>query len=161
MTVQINGSTGITTPAVNSATPVIDTKPAFSAYLSANQSVSNSTFTKIRFDAKEFDTANAFDNITNFRFQPAVAGYYQASCAFTSGTSTITQTAGTIYKNGVAFKVGTNSSTTTSVGLVSTLVFLNGSTDYLEAFAFITATTPIVVGGVSNSYFQAILVRTQ
>ena len=42
------------------------------------------TNTKIVFNAKEFDTANAFDSTTNYRFTPQVAGYYQFNSCYCS-----------------------------------------------------------------------------
>ena len=42
--------------------------PAFKVKLSSNQSISTSTTTKIAFDTELYDTDNAFDNSTNYRF---------------------------------------------------------------------------------------------
>ena len=42
--------------------------PAFYAYMNANQSVSNSTWTKAQLNAEVFDTDSAFDSTTNYRF---------------------------------------------------------------------------------------------
>jgi hypothetical protein len=50
--------------------------PAFFAYLSANQSIPNITTTKIQIDTETFDTDNVYDNSTNYRFTPGVAGKY-------------------------------------------------------------------------------------
>ena len=57
---------------------VFGNQPAFSVYLSSNQTgVTNSTSTKIQFNTKVFDTNSNFDSSTNYRFTPTVAGYYQ------------------------------------------------------------------------------------
>ena len=50
--------------------------PAFFAYLSANQSVSDNTVVKIQINTEIFDTDNTYDNSTNYRFTPGVAGKY-------------------------------------------------------------------------------------
>ena len=50
--------------------------PAFKAYQSSAQTLANTTFTKISFDTEVFDTASCYDNSTNYRFTPNVAGYY-------------------------------------------------------------------------------------
>jgi len=42
--------------------------PIFVATLSADQSISNSTITKINFNSEEIDTDSAFDSSTNYRF---------------------------------------------------------------------------------------------
>ena len=51
--------------------------PAFQAKLSSsNQSVANNTYTKVQFNTELFDTDNAYDHSTNYRFTPGVAGKY-------------------------------------------------------------------------------------
>ena len=52
--------------------------PAFEAYRSSNQTPSNDTLTKVQFNTEVYDTDNAYDNSTNFRFTPQVAGKYFA-----------------------------------------------------------------------------------
>ena len=42
--------------------------PAFQVYLSSAQSISNATYNKAQYDSKSWDTDNAFDNTTNYRF---------------------------------------------------------------------------------------------
>ena len=42
--------------------------PAFEVYLSSEQSISNATYNKAQYDSKSWDTDNAFDNTTNYRF---------------------------------------------------------------------------------------------
>ena len=42
--------------------------PAFRARLSSNQSIPNNTQTKIQLDTEDWDTDNAFDSTTNYRF---------------------------------------------------------------------------------------------
>lgn len=42
--------------------------PSWSVGRSANQSISNGTYTKIQFDLEFFDTASAFDNSSNYNF---------------------------------------------------------------------------------------------
>ena len=45
-----------------------DNTPSFGAYLAANQSLSNDTWTKITMNTEEWDTDFAFDHLTNYRF---------------------------------------------------------------------------------------------
>ena len=94
--------------------------PAFYAYQSASgQSITTSTYTKIVFDTKAFDTANAFDNTTNYRFQPTVAGYYQFNAVLTPSSAT-SYTIVRIYKNGSAyFSGGAGNNITNSPSSVS------------------------------------------
>mgnify|MGYP003348389678 CR=1 FL=1 len=58
--------------------------PAFSAVPNQNQSVTSGSEVKVSLQTKLFDTANAFDNTTNYRFQPTVAGYYQINAQIAS-----------------------------------------------------------------------------
>jgi hypothetical protein len=124
----------------SSATPVRTQKgvPAFSAYNSAAQSIPSTTYTKLQFQTEEFDTTNAFDSTTNYRFQPAVAGYYQVgggvSWAGASATSQLY-----LYKNGMQFKILGHSAVDSTRGFfANTLVYLNGSTDYIELYFYLS-----------------------
>ena len=164
-----SGGTGVTTstgtgavvlgtaPTITGATITVaaTAAPAFSAYQSSGQTLSAATFTKIQFQTEEFDTANAFDSTTNYRFTPQVAGYYQVSGAISNNTGT--QTVITIYKNGADFKRGNNGSLFGDS--VSALVYLNGSTDYVELYGYLVAGGALNTGG-NLTYFQAAMVRS-
>ena len=50
--------------------------PAFLATRNSNQSISANTTTKIQYDDESFDTDNTYDNSTNYRWTPGVAGKY-------------------------------------------------------------------------------------
>lgn len=110
--------------------------PAFSAYAGAGTSCNNGVYTKIALNSEEFDTNSCFDSSTNYRFTPNVAGYYQIagniSCGGTAGF------AANIFKNGSLWKRGNQSeSSAASVGyMVESLIYFNGSTDYVELYAY-------------------------
>ena len=112
------------------------TAPAFSVYRSANQSVSANTYTKIAFNVEDFDATNAYDSTTNYRFQPSVAGYYQINLQISwSGTGT-TQGQGNIWKNGGLYTyVYSPGNGFGYHNTLSQVIYLNGSTDYIEAYA--------------------------
>jgi hypothetical protein len=140
------------------ATGVAGTGPAFSAYQSSAQTLSSSTLTKIQFQTEEFDTANAFDSTTNYRFTPQVAGYYQITGAI-SISATNTPTVLYIYKNGAINKYICQSGTAAlGSGFGTALIYLNGSTDYVELYAIIT-TGQALIAQSSLTYFQASMVR--
>ena len=146
------------------AAGVAGTGPAFSAYANSAQSWSSGTWTKIQFQVEEFDTANCFDNSTNYRFTPTVAGYYQVNGSFKAGGSNITITSINVYKNGSEYKQGTNFTTSGTMAYnatVAVLVYLNGSTDYIELYGWVTAASGAGAanGGSAQNYFQASLVR--
>ena len=123
--------------------PIISTAPAFSVYTSSYQSISNSTETKVVFELEEFDTNNCFDNVTNYRFTPTVAGYYQINATINiEGSTSATRAFTSLYKNGTSYKRGYDNTVTTSrASVFNSLVYLNGSTDYIEMYIFITATS--------------------
>jgi hypothetical protein len=141
-------------------TNVVGNGPAFSVYKSSGQSLASGVATKFQADIKEFDTANAYDNTTNFRFTPQVGGYYQINAGFQI-TSTQTSLTLLLYKNGTAYKSLQNvpSSSGSSV-YGSALVFLNGSTDYVEIFFAQAAATQNTTFNASSTYFQGFIVRS-
>jgi hypothetical protein len=133
--------------------------PAFSAYQSVAQSLPTTTPTKLRFQTKEFDTASTYDEITDFRFTPLVSGYYQINGGFRVATS-ITYVSLLLYKNGSNVKELANRGNPQDSGAQgSALIFMNGSTDYLELFVRQSAAAQNTVATSISTYFQACLVR--
>ena len=132
--------------------------PAFSATASGTVNATTSTWTKVTFPTKEFDTNNCFDNVTNYRFTPTVAGYYQINAEIYFQSNATGATYIRLYKNGSSFKDGlfvTNNNQGASPNL-SVLVYANGSTDYFEIYGWQNSGVTLTVGG---NYFQASLVR--
>ena len=153
------GTTTLTLP-TTSGTVMIN-GPAFSAYLGSNQSITTSTFTKVQIDTEEFDTNSNYDNATNYRFTPTVAGYYQVNGRFSSEVNS-TLLVATIYKNGVEVKRGMDtraSVNASTAATVNTLIYMNGTTDYIEFYAYIIGTNPIIESGQKLAWFQASMVR--
>jgi len=156
-------STGIT---MASGKNLITTAPAFSAYMtngSAGISTGAATFTKIILDTEEFDTASCFDSSTNYRFTPTVAGYYQINAAVTYTVAASTAGAGAvIYKNGSGLCWGTASGTSNMypTAFLSSLIYLNGSTDYIELYIYNgTGATSSTSYGRSYCYMNGYLAR--
>ena len=139
------------------------TGPAFSAYQNTSQtSLTASTWTKVKLDAEEFDTANCFDSTTNYRFTPTVAGYYQIDGAVKSTTgASYNYYASGIYKNGSLFKQGSTFGITSAnpCTTVSALIYFNGSTDYVELYVITGNSSTSVETGASVTYFQGFLAR--
>jgi len=48
--------------------------PGFFASLTSNQSIAHNTTTKIQFNSELYDTDNTYDNSSNYRWTPGVAG---------------------------------------------------------------------------------------
>ena len=147
----------VTFPAVTGTAMVSGNMPAFSAYLASNQSIGANAFTKVLFDTEEFDTANCF---SSSRFTPNVAGYYQVNLMVYISAAGSAQGNGAIYKNGVVTKAQFLQVSVNQILSVPALVYLNGSSDYIEAYAYSVTAGVVSGGGNSNyCYFQAYLAR--
>jgi hypothetical protein len=141
------------------ATGVAGTGPAFSAYSASTQTVSASTWTKVVLGTEEFDTNNNFASST---FTPTVAGYYQVSgCIQFNSTVSVSRGFVAIYKNGSAFKYLSDLASSVSRTGGSCLIYMNGTTDYLELYGYMTgAGTLYFDTSQLGTYFQASLVRS-
>jgi hypothetical protein len=140
------------------ATGVSGSGPAFSAYASATTSVSNVTFTKVNFATENFDTNN---NFASSRFTPTVAGYYQISFSVCLATSSSTFCS--LYKNGSGFVdipgVGI-SGVIDSTSSTSLVMYLNGTTDYVEVYCYQnTGSTINAQANSKGTWFTGALVR--
>jgi hypothetical protein len=151
----------------NSNGYVATNAPAFSAKAAVDQFFSTSTWTKVVLETEEFDTDNCFDNATNYRFTPTVAGYYNFQAHIRIN---YTSTAGdaiyvAVYKNGSEVGRASRLNMTGNWGVlpVSTMCYMNGSTDYVELYVQSNHTSSYVdyYWGQSNSgsKFQGYLVR--
>jgi hypothetical protein len=156
-TVVSTGSTAVVSQAMLAA-GVAGNGPAFSAYQSSGQSITSSTYTKVSFQTEEFDTNNNFDSTTNYRFTPTISGYYQINAAILPSTTT-TNTACSIYKNGTAYKTVSIPASNSSA-IVSAVVYFNGSTDYVEIYGYLTGVTPAIQNGSSFTWFNGAMVRS-
>ena len=155
-TINLPDSNGTVLTTATAGVPV--NGPAFSAYQSSGQSISSSTYTKVSFQTEEFDTNNNFDSTTNYRFTPTISGYYQINAAILPSTTT-TNTACSIYKNGTAYKTVVIPATNSSA-VVSSVVYFNGSTDYVEIYGFLTGATPVIQNGSAFTWLSGALVRS-
>lgn len=153
------GSSGVAQS--NLATGVAGTGPAFSAYLGSNQNPANATYTKVQINTESFDTASCFDT-TLYRFTPNVAGYYQVQAACRISSTTPSTYVWAIYKNGANI-AELNIATTPAAfdnRVVSSLVSMNGTTDYLEFYCYCAAASGQTFNaGAASTYFQAFLAR--
>ncbi len=127
------------------ATGVAGTGPAFSAVGSSTQTFGSGVYTKLAFQTETFDTNSCYDNVTNYRFTPTVAGYYDISIAMSAneaGAGGVVLRS-LIYKNGVAY---TDAPSRDDNGQgrnlsQSCIVYCNGTTDYIEAYGYTSGGT--------------------
>lgn len=132
--------------------------PSVSAYrATSSQSLTSATWTKAQLNAEEFDTGNCFDSTTNYRWTPNVAGYYMVSFQGNFNGASMSNAESALRKNGVSVANGsfggTDSNAFVSVG--SKLVYMNGSTDYLELWLYATGTSPVANPGVGDTFMSA------
>ena len=155
-----NSNQTATLPDATGTVSVSGNTPVFGVYLGLSQNVTSGVTTKIQFNTEEFDTANAFDSTTNYRFTPQVAGYYQLNACMTPNGVAITGLTVYVYKNGSEYKRIANLGTGNPIN-GSCTVYLNGSTDYIEFYGNVSASsTPQFYLGQNYTYASGFLVRT-
>ena len=136
--------------------------PAFSAYGTAGQSIATATFTKIAFNTEIFDTNNNYDSTTNYRFTPTVAGYYQINANIFTTASAAGLAFIVVYKNGSTYCNG-NIVPNTNGGYITVncLVQCNGSTDYIEIYAYQNSGVSLTFGSSTSAFqFSGAMVRS-
>jgi hypothetical protein len=172
MTTTINASTssGLVVTPDNSGNVMLQyngtSTPVFFAYMANTQTITAATNTKVNLDTKLFDTASWFNTSTN-RYTPLVAGYYQVSFGLYGNVDTSTPSIRAyLYKNGTYYVSGSwiynPSSQSDDVSTGSGLVYLNGSTDYIELYAYIQGgTNPKIYGGAATywTFMSGALIR--
>ena len=138
--------------------------PAFEAYLASTQVISNTTVTKININTERFDTANAYDNSSNYRFTPQTAGKYfvYAHLNLQTNGKKLANAIPSIKKNGSGYtqsasNFANNTTSTIAIGITN-IITMNGSSDYLELFAYIEVfdgAEARITPEVAGSYFGA------
>ena len=162
-----NGTTAVTIDASQNVTLAkgltvgASAAPAFSAYLGTNQAISSGADTVILFDNKTFDTNTNYATATG-RFTPTVAGYYQVNASLGLSGSGITLASGNFRKNTAIFSfLGTTAFAFNSTPFRlsgSTLIYCNGSTDYIDVTGYVQASSGWQA--TSSSTFSAFLARS-
>ena len=156
----ING----TLPVANGGTGLTTGGPAFSAYRSGSvQTFSPTTWTKLLFNSEYLDTNNCYDTSNN-RFTPNVAGYYLFTLTpLISASSSFIEVYLQFYKNGsgtnqYALWSLTSGTFNTIAPSAQTIIYMNGTSDYMEGYAYVGATSPQFNTG--GGVFTGVLVRS-
>jgi hypothetical protein len=164
MAIKINATTnqGLVITPDNSGTVQLQyngvAAPAFCVNATSTQSISSGTYTKVTLDNEVFDTNNNFASST---FTPTVAGYYIVT------GSTIIQSAASavlvqIYKNGTSVSAGSSypaSGQISAVASTTAVVYCNGSTDYLELYAYQGTAGSLTIGSGIQTQMTGCLLR--
>jgi hypothetical protein len=156
LTIQENGATLNT----------ITSAPAFRAYKSSgDQSVTSTVFTKVTFQTIDFNVGNCFNASTSV-FTPTVAGYYNITAAIGTETSTtLNRCIVNVYKNGSSYgnwlqDLSFNGANVNHGFVIggSDLIYLNGTTDYVEIYAYVAGTGLVLRN--THTRFSAFLARS-
>lgn len=169
MTTQINGDTGVSQCQPNSVSQddlqsgVVGKGPAFAATAAANQVLNVGVWTKLAFNTETFDTNSNYAP-ASARFTPTVPGYYQVSCS-----AKIDEIGSGVGSYGANLSIDKPAAVSVAVGMAvgddlyktgfsaSGLCYMNGTTDYLEAWVqTLGASGALAILGIN---FSASLVR--
>ena len=150
----VSGTTNLTIGSTNTSTITMpngalsgQNYPAFEAYASADQDIPSGTTVKAQIDTEVLDTNSCYDNSTNYRFTPNVAGkYYCYFGAKMQGPGDTMQFGVMyIYKNGSIYRAATidpkDGQMSSSTPLITAIIDFNGSSDYIEAYGTAGATS--------------------
>ena len=165
-------SDGAGTVTVNAAQ--MKATPAFEAYLSSDYapggSIGDDTDTKVPNDTEVFDTDNAYDNSTNYRFTPQVAGKYFVYASVHNKSDTNSSQLSSlinIYKNGSVYKKTFINFTSNYIRMAnidtSAVIDMNGSSDYIEIYGRIdtaVSSNRSFGSGEKRTYFGAYRIIT-
>ena len=133
------------------------------AYRDAAQNIDAYGHTKVAIDTISFDTEGVVD-IANSRIIPNLAGYYQVSGNARLGSIPDGEHFFcSIFKNGERVSAGAYFRSGSSIGgqgisTVSDLVYMNGTTDYLELYIWnsYSSALPLVVGQSFQNYISVV-----
>jgi hypothetical protein len=144
------------------------TAPAFRVALTSDQSISSGVFTKVAFNSVDFDTTSNWD-ATNYRYTPNIAGYYQLNAIIRHRTDgNLSNAFSAFYKNGAEYhRLSGAQINAATIGQIygssgSMVVYLNGTTDYIEVYGLNSTSTGNKFGGDSNkviTVFTGVLIQ--
>lgn len=137
--------------------------PAFRATASTSQTFTGGVAQKVTLGTEVWDTTSNFDNVTNYRFTPTVAGYYQVNggYSFTTAGSAGWTLFTYIAKNGSEHIRGAEVYSLTGTfnqSVVNGVVYMNGTTDYIELYAMSIGGN-INTGSTGFCFMDATLIR--
>jgi hypothetical protein len=118
-------------------------------------SIPSGVTTKVQLDAELFDTNS---NFANSRFTPTVAGYYLVIGSVGFPTAALSAVA-VLYKNNSQITNGTQVSSPSNSSNLSNIVLMNGSTDYLELFAYQNSGGALSTGLGLTTFLSCCLIR--
>lgn len=137
------------------ASPSGSSFPAFSATPNTALTPAASTDTKVLFQTETFDTAGNFATST---FTPTTAGYYQININLLCNNNG--RVIVYLFKNGgVWTRLVDYNNANNLVATGSTVVNMNGTTDYLEVYIWMSGGTRSVDSGATVTSFNGVGIR--
>jgi hypothetical protein len=128
--------------------------PTFSAYQTVAQTIANATATALVFNTKEFDNYVGYSITTGVYTAPR-SGYYQVT-AGTELTATTTSVALSIYVQGTEKKKNLNTDATSTMTIVTGLVYLQKG---WSLQIYVTLAGPKTTQtGIASTYFSGVYV---
>ena len=138
--------------------------PVFEVFADGSQSLTNGVFAKSTFNNVIFDSHGWWDS-TNNRYTPQIAGYYSFGALTYYGGTGFNLLQASFYLNGSSYRLfyedrddTADPVSTTQGGMGSILVYLNGSTDYVEVWGRNYSTSPTFLAG--RRFFGHLVSRT-
>ena len=130
--------------------------PAFEAVRTGTQSIGNASAIKIQFQTEIFDTDSAYDNSTNYRFTPQVAGKYFCfgQIMMNYGGSDFNDLQVRIHFNGTNTLHTRNRFTYYNSLYTAGILEFNGSTDYIECFIYQNSGGSINLDGAGSGDYK-------
>jgi|6_EtaG_2_1085325.scaffolds.fasta_scaffold31099_4 hypothetical protein len=152
LTIGTSGDT-VTVPSGVTVAGGLSNTPYFFVKLSADQSISGDTATKVALDSEIWDSAGDF---ASNRFTATTAGKYYIEVGIgtgTGGASSLIESTAWIYKNGAAYAKAYmnyyNNPAQLDFNTVSSIVDFDGSSDYVEAYGSVNGGTEVFNGDSS------------
>ncbi len=135
---------------IHSATQV------FRAWAGTSTGVTPSTWTVVTLNSESFDPSGVF---ASSRFTPTVAGYYLLNGTIRwAGLGAIVRAIAGILKNGIVVAQGVEDDTMRRCS-VSDVVYMNGTTDFIQLGAFQGSTSNYSVNvGESGTYLSGVFI---
>ena len=132
----------------------------FWVYQSTAQTLTNNSWTKVALQSIYFNVGNAF-NTSTYRYQPTVAGYYQLNGTVQAQMFAALGIA--FWKNGAGLDYGVGLGTSGQLYATtsqSKIVYLNGTTDYIEMMYYQSTGSSVTTVTVDCT-FSGTLVRAE
>ena len=118
--------------------------PYFHVYLGSDQSVSSGATHKVAFDTEVYDSNSDYDNSTNYRYTPTIAGkyYFYTSVVYFADADNFNFNKVSIRLNGSTLITSGEADARFGRGRQysaggSCIQEMNGSTDYVEVYSFV------------------------